>query len=152
MPANYDADNEDNWLEIYQGTFQAETVPGRQVPIYTPIPKTLLNLSIDTPLIAIYSTSTNYPDTKKYLGSVYQSVIGLGSFPTITASGRSKSLYSNETVFAEFPRFDDNYDLTLNVRWWVEEISILIFKYTGTIQLEVDDRLLQIESKIDRLL
>lgn len=152
MPANYDADNPNNWKEIFQGNFRAETVPGKQVPVYVPIPKVLLNLSINSPLIAIYSVSATYPDTKKYLGNVYQSVIGGGSFPTTTAAGRSKSLYSNETVFAEFPRFDDSYDLTLNVHWRTEQISILIFKYVGIIQLDTEEKLTQIENKIDRLL
>ena len=152
MPANYDADNPTNWEQIYNGIFAATYIQGRQIPVYNPIPKTLLSLNIDTPLIAIYCQSTDYRDTKKYLGSVYQSVIGGGSFPTSTASGRSKSIYSNETVFAEFPRFDDNYDLTLNVRWWVEHLDITIFKYVGEITLEVDENLARLESKIDRLL
>lgn len=152
MTATYDVNNPANWEQIYNNSFQATYVQGQQVPIYTPIPKTELALNIDSPVLAIYCTSTQYQDAKKYLGSVYQSVIGNGSFPTATLSARGKSLYSNETVFAEFLDFDDNYNLTLNVRWWIEQINITIFKYIGIIDVEIQNRLTTIEAKIDQLL
>jgi hypothetical protein len=152
MPANYDADNSNNWEQIYNGSFSVTYVPGKQVPIYTPIPKTILPVQIDAPLIAIYCESTQYSEQKKYLGNVYQAIVGNGVFPTSTATAKGRAIYSNETVLAEFVEFDDFYQIVLNPRFWVEHLDVTIFKYLGEPNYEVNNRLTTIEEKLDRLL
>ena len=152
MVAQFDANNPDNWVYLYGNTFVATYVQGKQIPIYTPIPKTALNLSIDSPILAIYSESNQYPTVKKYLGNIYQSILGNNIFPSPTLTHKGRSLYSNETVFLEFTQFDDNYDLILNVNWRIEHIAITIFKYIGSITTDLENRLDIIEGKIDQLL
>ena len=152
MLAQFDANNPDNWVYLYGEIFKATYIPGKQVPIYVPIPKTALNLNIDSPILAIYSESSQYPTAKRYLGSVYQSILGNNIFPSPTLTHRGRSIYSNETVFLEFTQFDDNYDLILNVNWRVEDVAISIFKYIGNINTDLDNRLDIIEEKIDQLL
>ena len=152
MTANYNANHPDNWEQIYTGSFEATYIQGKQIPIYTPIPKTELTLNIDSPILAIHCTSTQYPNSKRYLGNLYQTVIATGIFPTNTLSAKGKSIYSNETVFAEFTQFVDNYNLMLNVNWRVEQISLTIFKYIGERHFEVQKQLTIIETKIDQML
>ena len=152
MIVPYDIDESSNWEKIYFGEFKAIYIPGKQIPVYTPIPKTNLNLTIDSPLIAIYCQSSQYPNSKKYLGSVYQTILGPTILPTPQVANKGKTIYANETVLADFSGVDDSYDLVLNVRWWVEQIQITIFKYLKEIDWPIEDRLSRIEEKIDSLL
>lgn len=156
MNAIYDANNPDNWINLYSNSFEATYTQGKQISIYTPIPKTALNLEIDSPILAIYAESTQYPNSQKYLGKIYQSILGNNIFPSPTLTHQGVSIYANQTVFAEFTQFDDNYDLILDVQWKVENISITIFKYVGEIKnpvntqiQELEDKIVQLELKLD---
>lgn len=151
MLAQYDANNPDNWINIYSDSFEATYPQGQNIPIYTPIPKTTLNLEIDSPILAIYAQSNQYPNGNKYLGKVYQSILGNNIFPSPTLSHKGVNIYANQTVFAEFTQFDDNYDLILDVPYKVEQISITIFKYIGDINLDLESKIETLENKIDQL-
>ena len=148
----YGIDTSANWEQIFFGEFEATYTQGSYTKIYQPIPKTNLDLIIDSPIVAIFCESNKYPNTKKYLGSIYQSILGAAIFPTATIANKGKSIYANETVLADFSGVDDDYDLVLNVRWWVEDIGITIFKYTGEVETTIEDRLARIEGKVDSLL
>lgn len=152
MTAIYDIDNTTNWLQIYSDDFQATYIQGQQIPIYTPIPKTELPVNIDSSLVAIHCTSTQYPNSQKYLGSVVQAVLINQSFPTDTATANAKRIYSNQTVLAQFTEFDDTYRLVLSVRWWVEQLSITVYEYIGLENFKIENRLNIIEEKINQLL
>ena len=152
MTAIFKADNVNNWLEIYSENFEANYRSGKQIPIYNPIPKTLLPIFIDSALIAIHCVSSQYPTQRKYLGRVIQAINTQNIFPTNTASNKSVSLYSNETILAEFINFDDSYQLLLDLKWWIEDITITIYKYIGEGSGNLNTRLTEIEKKIDQLL
>ncbi len=149
----YDVSNAANWELIYTGNFNAIYVQGKQVPIYTPIPKTDLGLSIDSFAIAAFATSTKYqPTSRKYVGSLIQAVDSNGSFDTPKLTHGKRSLFNNQTVFAEFNLFKDPYDLMLAPPWWIEDLSLKIWKYIGIGSNETNNRLDSIEAKVDRLL
>jgi hypothetical protein len=152
MTAIYDISTDVNWLEIYNDSFQATYVQGQQVPIYTPIPKTELPVDIDTTLVAIYCTSNQYQNSQRYLGSVYQAIITNTAFPTATATGKGRGIYSNQTVLAQFTEFDDNYRLVLNPRWWIEQLTVTVWKYIGDENFDIKNQLDAIEQKINQLL
>lgn len=151
MNAQYDANNPDNWVNLYSNSFDATYPQGKQIPIYTPIPNTALNLEIDSPILAIYAESTQYPNSQKYLGKIYQSILGNNIFPSPTLTHKGVNIYANQTVFAEFTQFDDNYDLILDVQSRIENISITIFKYVGDIQNTVNTEIQELKDKIDQL-
>ena len=152
MSAIYDADNSSNWEQIYSGSFAATYPQGQQIPVYTPIPRTLLPVNIDSSLLAIYAQSTDYPNTQKYLGRVIQSIVSNGTFPTATANSKGAGLWSNETTLIEFTEYDDNYQLLLVPKFYIEQITLTVFKYIGSANYEVENRLNIIEGKIDQLL
>jgi hypothetical protein len=152
MTAIYDADNASNWIQVYNGSFAATYPQGQQIPVYNPIPKTELPIDIDRELVAVYCTSTQYPNSKKYLGSVYQAIVGNGAFPTAAATAKVRAIYSNSTTLIEFTQFDDIYRLILSPRWWIEQLNITVFKYTGLANFKLEERLSIIEGKIDQLL
>ncbi len=152
MSAIYDADNSSNWEQIYSGSFAATYPQGQQIPVYTPIPRTLLPVNIDSSLLAIYVQSTDYPNTQKYLGRVIQSIVSNGTFPTATANSKGAGLWSNETTLIEFTEYDDNYQLLLVPKYYIEQITLTVFKYIGSTNYEVENRLNIIEGKIDQLL
>ncbi len=152
MTANFDVDNADNWVQVYNGSFAATYIDGKATKVYTPIPATVLPVDIDSPLVAIYATSTDYPDSRKYLGSVIQGIISSGNLPTTNVVGRGKGIYSNQTTLARFTEYDDVYRLLLNPKFYVEQIDITVFKYIGSEFFELENRLNIIEQKIDQLL
>lgn len=152
MTAIYDADNSSNWEQIYSGSFAATYPQGQQISVYTPIPRTLLPVNIDSSLLAIYAQSTDYPDTQKYLGRVIQSIVSNGTFPTATANSKGAGLWSNETTLIEFTEYDDNYQLLLVPKYYIEQITLTVFKYTGSANYELENRLSIIEGKIDQLM
>lgn len=152
MTALYDADRASNWQNIYTGSFVATYPQGKQIPVYTPIPIQELAFSTGRSLLAIYCTSEDYPDKRKYLGRVVQAVANPGNLPGSISTGRSISLYSNQTVLGDFTKFDDVYSLILHPKYTVEQLSISVFEYIGSEFYEVEARLNIIEGKIDQLL
>jgi hypothetical protein len=152
MTAIYDIDNDDNWVQIYNGSFAATYPQGQQIRVYTPIPRTVLPVDIDSSLVAVYCTSTDYPDSPKILGRIVQAVTGNSIFPTTGVYSKGKSIYSNETILAEFLEYDDSYRLQLIPRFYVEQLDVTIFKYIGVANFSIENRLDLIEEKIDRLL
>ena len=152
MTASYDADNSDNWLQIYQTNFEANFIQGKQIPVYLPIESQELPIDIDSPLVAIYAESNQFLDIKKYLGSVIQGINSNDIFPTQTITARGRGIYSNQTTLLEFPRFDDTYRLIVNPKTYVEQLSIVVYKYTGSTYYDLENRLNIIENKIDQLL
>ena len=103
-------------------------------------------------MLAIHCTSDDYPQQQKYLGRIIQAVTNPGNLPTSIANGKGVGLYANQTVLAEFTRFDDVYHLILAPKFYVEQLTIGVFEYTGSAFYEVERRLNIIEGKIDQLL
>lgn len=151
MTALYDADSSSNWLQIYQGSFEADFIQGQQVPVYLPIPSTELPIDIDSSLLAVYCTSTQFPELKKYVGSIIQSINASGIFPTATVTGKGRGIYSNQTTLLEFPLYDDPYRLVFNPKYYIEQASLTVYKYVGSTYYVIENRLNIIESKIDQL-
>lgn len=151
MTANFDADNSNNWVEIFTNSYQVNYIQGKITKVYQPIEPQELILNIDSPLIAINCTSTQYPNQKRYLGSIAQQVNIPGFFPTISAMGGTKAIYSNQTILANFTQFDDSYNLLLKPRYYVEQLTVTIYKYIGSVHFVLEEKLNTIEAKIDEI-
>ena len=151
MTANFDADNSTNWIEIFSDSYKVSYIQGKATKVYVPIEPQELSVNIDSPLIAINCTSTQYPTQNRYLGSIVQQVQLPGLFPTTTALGKGKGIYSNQTVLAQFTEFDDSYSLLLKPKYYVEQITITIYKYIGSAHYVLEERLNTIEGKIDQI-
>ena len=67
MTANFDADSSSNWVEIFSDSYEATYIQGKATQVYQPIPAIEIDVDIDSPLIAIYCSSTQYDDTEKPL-------------------------------------------------------------------------------------
>ena len=152
MTANFDADNSANWVQIFNDSYQVSYIQGKATKVYVPIPPTDLAVNIDSPLIAVHCTSTDYPHSQRYLGSIVQQVKLPGVLPTTTALGRGKGLYSNQTVLAKFTEFDDSYSLLLRPKYYVEQLTITIYKYTGSTYFVLEERLNTIDAKVEQIL
>ena len=152
MTALYDADLATNWELIYVSPFAATYPQGKYIPIYNPIPRQELALNVTSSLLAVHCTSDDFPKQQRYLGRIIQAVTNPRNLPGSIANGKGVGLYSNQTVLAEFPRFDDNYHLILAPRYYVEQITVGIYQYVGSAFYEVEARLNVIEGKIDQLL
>jgi len=152
MTANFDADSSSNWVEIFSNSYEAEYVQGKATQVYLPIPATEINVDIDSPLIAVYCSSTQYDDTEKFLGTVIQQVKLPSIFPVSHASGRGEALYNNRVVLAKFTEFDDSYSLLFKPKYYVETVSIKIYKYIGSTYFVIEERLNNLESKIDQVI
>lgn len=152
MTANFDADNTSNWVQIFNNSYQINYIQGKSTKVYQPIPPTELAVNIDSPLIAVYCTSTDYPSKQVYLGSIVQQVNVPGNLPTTYALGKGKGIYSNQTVLAKFTEFDDNYSLLLRPKYYVEQLTITIYKYVGSTYFVLEERLNTVEVKVDQIL
>ena len=151
MTANFDASSSDNWTQVFTGSYEATYIPGKATKVYVPIEPTELNVNLDSPLIAIYCTSTDYPNSQKYLGSIVQQVKLPGFFPVDAALGRGRGIYSNQTVLAKFTEFDDSYSLLLRPKYYVEQLSVTIYKYVGSTYFVLEERLNTLEAKVDQV-
>lgn len=152
MTANFDADSSSNWVEIFSDSYEATYIQGKATQVYQPIPAIEIDVDIDSPLIAIYCSSTQYDDTEKFLGTIIQQVKLPNIFPTSVASGKGESLYNNRTILAKFTEFDDTYSLLFKPKYYVEQVSIKIYKYIGSTYFVLEERLNNLESKIDQIL
>lgn len=152
MVASYEINQAEEWEEIFSNTFKATFIQGKATKVYHPIPPTELPVNIDTPLIAVYCTSPQYPNSHPYLGSIAQYVNLPGSLPTTAAISKSKGIYCNRTTLIDFTQFSGSYNLLLSPKYYVEEFTVTVYKFVGAANSALNNQLNSIEQKVDQTL
>ena len=158
MTTSYEFKSESNWNLAYTSTLIAEEVPNKNLRYYYPIPDFQIPVLFTSSIVGILATSTDDPGTWRKAGYARQisSTLDPNVVPNIEII--STRLNLKKTTICFFKKTEDNYSIEVgNIPYWLRNLSLKIWEYTGAI---ADDditasliaEIKTIEDKIDLLL
>lgn len=141
---------EGNWEQIYVYQKIAEEVPNYPlVEKYFPIPEWDSLLLIDSPVVAIHATSSTAGEHWKFAGQALQRIrtgLAVGGNPD-TVYG-VKKFWLNQTSLLWFDLPVGEYQLSFKVPYWIREIDITGWVYSGPITQTYDQILAEIQGAV----
>jgi hypothetical protein len=140
--------NKNNWQLVYQEYKQAVQV----TPLggYSPLPAFEVPVRLSSRIL-IVKTVSNIPKGKrwKWAGRLR----AFQSFPTGINSQKSEvashSLYLNRSKLLTYPELTSNFELVLSDAFWLRDLQLTIFEFTGEATTSAIDSLEEIKSKVD---
>jgi hypothetical protein len=137
-----------NWNPFFSTSKTAIDVP-TQVQNYYPIPDFTSSILLENRIIAISATSSTAQPKWKYAGQVKQ-IIRTG----LTVGGQGdtvnsvKKFYLNQISKIEFPDTAADFTLEFSIPYWIRDISIQAWEYTGPINNQYDSILNEIKGAV----
>lgn len=153
--------NAANWSLLYQSHLFAQVVGGTpQKPTYAPIGEIAVPILVESPLVAVLSGSAKAPAYYKSAGYLAQKIqIGTmaGGIPDAYYQSRRK-VYLRQIQLVKFERLSSTYQLSFFPHYWLEDLDITVWEYTGTISDTTSalvqtnlEATLRVEQKVDAL-
>jgi hypothetical protein len=140
------------WQSLWFGSFSALGVPGK--PGYTyPIGSILCPVLMDSRIIAISATSDTAKPKWSYAGKARQKIqtgITVGGVAD-AASVSVKKLALDRINFVIFEPLAPEYALEIEPIWWLSQISLTVWTYTGVDSDTVTEQLNRIELAVDEI-
>lgn len=145
--------NENNWQNIWSESFQAEPV-ANNLARYRPIEEISVPVLFNRNVIAVYAVSSTAKPRWKFAGLLKQKLqLGLivGGLPDAVGV-KIRKIWLNQVTLIEFENLADSYAVSFDIPYWLEQISLTVWQYTGP-QAPEDvlhtDLLQDIKSKVD---
>jgi len=142
------------WEFLYDESKTAQT-PGPGV--FVPIPRVTLPIILQEKVLVIGTSATDTKPSWKSAGSVTQRLL----IPGLGQSGvdaTRQNLRLNALTLLIFPVLTPDYQLDIDVRPWLRNLDISVWRYTGPEQNDIVELIqtlkidvLRVEAKIDSL-
>lgn len=144
MAIIFDFANSQNWNLSWSGSRTAPPTPAPQLGRYFPIEDFTVPVQFQTPVLAIYLTSTTDPGRWIRGGFAKQKIrtgiLGGGSPDTFS---QALPLRLREINLLQFAQITTSYAVTLSIPYWLRQIDVTIYEYTGTITDTVEQKLIE---------
>lgn len=147
-----------NWLQVYDASRE---VTNRTAISYTPLPPLEIPFLFDKRILSIKVTSTTAKPYWKHGGVITQRFrIGSGGSASVLpiADFTRRKLHLHRTELFIFPQYTENYQLLLDAPYWVEDLRLTIWEYTGPEADSTDELVeltridvLRVEAKVNAL-
>lgn len=145
-----------NWRQIYDESRTAQAITEK---VFAPLSAFEVGFLFESHILAVRTLSTTAKAHWRFAGTLSQRFqIGTGGsaspLPTVTAAERAMRL--NRTALVRFEQLTSNYELVLAPPYWLRDLRLTIWEYTGS-SSDTTERLIEtiatdlerIESKID---
>jgi hypothetical protein len=141
----YQFTNSNNWSIFWHETLQAEDVPNAATRFY-PIPKKIIGITLESPIIAIYAHSQSAQGNWKYAGRIFAKIatgltVSAGTPDTVV---KVSKFWLNQIEIIRFPNFSSAYSLEIEIPYWIRDESITIWEYIGDDTNTIHDKLDQL--------
>lgn len=148
--------NPDNWQQVYEASFNAAPAPNGR---YYPINPVVMPVLLSSPIVALAAFSLDAAPRWR-LGYWARQYIVTNGFGAI--EGATQKAFLNRFMIARYRMLAPQYQLRLEIPYWLRSIDITIWEYSSTVgdstealiteQAELTRvDLLRIESKISQL-
>lgn len=146
-----DLQNSANWRPFWSGTSTPVFLPnGRRVPL----PPIEIPVLFENCIIAILADSQSAKRTWQIAGNVRRKIqtgiLFSGTPDTSIADNRVLRLF--EINLFRFEQITSTYSLEVFPKWWIEDLSLNAFIYTGVDSDTFTEQLNRIESNLDSIL
>jgi hypothetical protein len=144
--------NSSKWSQLWDYSTTAAPVPDK--PGYTlEIPTIVLPFQLENHIIAISAKSSTAPSSWKLGGRVAKKIqtgITIGGVPDVTISDARK-LWLNQINLFRFTPYTANYALEITPAYYLTQISLEVWVYTGIDTDTVTNQLNRIEFAVDEI-
>jgi hypothetical protein len=144
--------NSSNWNRLWDYSTTAAPVPNQ--PGYTlEIPPILVPFQLEGNIIAISAKSTTARPSWRLAGRVAKKIqtgITIGGIPDVTVSDGRK-LYLNQINLFRFESLTATYALEITPVYYLTDISLSLWVYTGVDSDTVTNQLNRIEFAVDEI-
>ncbi|MGB6301537.1 MAG: hypothetical protein WBF90_35885 [Rivularia sp. (in: cyanobacteria)] len=142
---------QDNWEQIWSDHIEAQPIdgnPNRRIPIRTiPIP-----ILVSSPIVAFFVDSDTAAPHWRYAGMCRQIIpTGLTIGGVTNANVEQRKLYLYRINLLVLPRLTAEYSLFIDVPYWIVDLRLNLFEYTGLIADSTEISFLSLEEDISRL-
>lgn len=147
---NLQLGNAANWESLGSYTAQGAPVPNNP-NAYQPIPEFNIPLLIDSPIIALLVESATKKPSWHFAGYVFQKIrlgITVGGVPDSSVL-ESRVTWFDRISFVMFRRLTPEYSIALKPPFWIKDIKVTVWKYTGIISTEELDKITDVQSTVD---
>jgi hypothetical protein len=151
MALQYSLGNSDNWVLAYSVRVTAANAPGSG-DRYIPIPEIEVPILLTSQVIAVFCQSSQASPRWKLGGlmnlKVQTGILTGGEFDTYPFE--KKRIWLNRITLFTLPVLTPDYSLSFDIPYWLRQISISVYEYTGPIvdplQVKVDSIDTRLES------
>ncbi|MBK1989048.1 hypothetical protein A0J48_016125 [Sphaerospermopsis aphanizomenoides BCCUSP55] len=150
MSLTADLYNSSNWRLAYQTTVTAERVSEQGG--YLPLPTIGLDILLDSRLL-VAKTTCNIPQNKRWRWAGNFRVFGelpILGVPRVEVG--SYPLYLNQSKLIDVPSVVTSYSFSLADAWWLTNLQLILYEFSGEVGDTLDVDLDRIETKIDEIL
>ncbi|CCI02153.1 hypothetical protein [Microcystis aeruginosa] len=134
---SYNAGNSSNWQSVWNQSFTAAPAPGNRPELerYFPLPDISVPVQLTAELLAFYATSQDANPKWKFAADVkrkYVTGLTVGGNPDAVVD--SKRIFLNQFSLLRYPvSFGSSYSLLISVPYWLRQITLYLWEYTGLI-------------------
>jgi hypothetical protein len=152
MAVTYDLNNSDNWELAYSETATAQPAPGTG-DRYFPIPEIEVPILLYSQVIAVFCQSSQAPPRWR-LGGLMNLKIATG---ILTGSAvdtypfEKKQIWLNRITLFTLPVLTPEYALSFDIPYWMRDIQISVFQYTGPIVDTLETKVNEIKADLTAL-
>jgi hypothetical protein len=153
MGLQYDLGNSDNWELAYSETATAQPAPGTG-DRYFPIPEIEVPILLYSQVIAVFCQSSQAPPRWR-LGGLMNLKIATG---ILTGSAvdtypfEKKRIWLNRITLFTLPVLTPEYALSFDIPYWLRQIQISVYQYTGPITDPLANKVNTIDANLTQLI
>jgi hypothetical protein len=144
-------ENGANWQSIWSTSVASVKLPDGSSQFIPPI---LCPVLLETNIIAIYAASESAKPSWVIAGNVGKKIAtGItlpGGSPDVTVSD-VRLLRLNQLNLFRFQRLTSTYALVITPKWWIEDIDLNVFIYTGIDTDTTSEQLNRIEFAVQEI-
>lgn len=134
MAVVFDLGNSAAWNLIYSENKVADTPPSASLNSHYPIPIFEVPIQFSSPIFAIFIDSESAEERWKTAGWIRQKVrTGILGGGQNDAFLSRKKVYLREINIIEFERVSSAYSVEINIPYWIRDVNLSIYEYTGLI-------------------
>lgn len=144
--------NSANWQSLWFGSFTAASVPNGKPGSFYPIDPILVPVLMEDHIIAVVADSLTAKPTWKLAGKLFRKIqtgITVGGVPDAATSDPRK-FYLNQINLFTFRELSSTYALQITPQWYLQDISLSVWIYTGVDTDTVTQQLDRIELQLNQ--
>jgi len=142
MTQLYQFSNASNWNLLWSTNLTAPSVGAAILKQYSSIPDFTMPLLISNPVVAVYITSETDPGKWRRGGYIKQKVqTGIADGGQVDSYLTQSFLQLRKINIVQLQEINGNFALEFSVPYWLRQVSISVWEYTGVIADTVEQKL-----------
>jgi hypothetical protein len=152
MGLQYALGNSENWGLAFSGSFTAASAPGSG-DRYIPIPEVEVPILLTSQVIAVFCQSNQAPPRWRLGGlmnlKIQTGILTGGAFDTYPFE--KKRIWLSRVTLFTLPVLTPDYSLSFDIPYWIRQISLSVYEYTGPIVDPLQVKVDSIDSQLQTL-